>query len=238
MKNTNFKWDNKKIFLTHWKTVYWVAIHFCIKWTFQKNAIFCPKNTFLWQKWQFGPLARAGPGWCQGTFFSLIFFYLNSEGFVGGRWRRWWNSPLNIFNLAKKWTIFGRFKKNVVKKYWNPIHRVCVTQIHHDTWFLTQFFMKMPQFLVKTVIFIIFKNPHFLLFSGVLEVKLKFQDKFYVIFDHNKCPSSEKEDEKCNLRISYFHQIQPTYHLPNCLCVLRNIRSTHERVWSAFFYIL
>ena len=61
----------------------------------------------------------------------------------------------------------------------------------------------------KTLIFIIFKNPHFLLFSGVLEVKLKLQDKFYAIFDHNKCPSSEKEDEKCNLRISYFHQIQP-----------------------------
>ena len=142
-------------------------------------------------------------------FFPLIFFYLNSEGFVGGRWRRWWNSPLNIFNLAKKWTIFGRFEKNVVKKYWNPIHRVCVTQIHHDTWFLTQFFMKMPQFLVKTVIFIIFKNPHFLLFSGVLEVKLKFQDKFYNIIDYNKYPSSEKEDEKGIFRKSYFHQIQP-----------------------------
>ena len=67
-----------------------------------------------------------------------------------------------------------------------------------------------PSF-VKTVIFIIFKNPHFWLFSGVLEVKLKFVDKFYNIIDYNKCPSSEKEDEKCIFRKSYFHRIQPRH---------------------------
>ena len=27
--------------------------------------------------------------------------------------------------------------------------------------------------------------------------------------DHNKCPSSEKEHEKCIFRLSYFHRIQP-----------------------------
>ena len=42
-------------------------------------------------------------------------------------------------------------------------------------------------------------------------MKLKFQDKFYDIIDHNKCPSSEKQNQKCILRKSYFHQIQPTY---------------------------
>ena len=129
-------------------------------------------------------------------FFPLIFFYLNSEGFVGGRWRRWWNPPLNIFNFAKNWPFFKICKKKVVKSYWNPIHRVCLTQIHHYTYFFYLFFMKMPQFLLKTVIFITFKNPHFWLFSGVPEVKLKFRDKFYNIIDYNKCPSSEKEDEK------------------------------------------
>ena len=41
---------------------------------------------------------------------------------------------------------------------------------------------------------------------------MKFQDKFYDIFDHNKCPPSETEDEKCIFRKSYFHRIQPTYH--------------------------
>ena len=129
-------------------------------------------------------------------FFPLIFFYLNSEGFVGGRWRRWWNPPMNIFNSAKKGSFLEDMKKKVAKSYWNPIHRVSVTQIHHDTMFLIQFFVKMPQFLLKTVIYIIFKNPHFWLFSGVPEVKLKFRDKFYNIIDYNKCPSSEKEDEK------------------------------------------
>ena len=65
--------------------------------------------------------------------------------------------------------------------------------------------------LIKNCIFLFFKNPHFWLFFGVLKVKLKFQDQFYDIFDHNKCPSSEKEDENCILRQSYFHQIQPSY---------------------------
>ena len=29
--------------------------------------------------------------------------------------------------------------------------------------------------------------------------------------DHNKCPSSEKEDEKCIFRLSYFHRIEPMH---------------------------
>ena len=65
--------------------------------------------------------------------------------------------------------------------------------------------------LVKNCNFLFVKNPHFWLFSRVLEVKLKFQGKFYDIIDHNKCPSSEKENQKCILRKSYFHQIQPSY---------------------------
>ena len=86
-----------------------------------------------------------------------------------------------------------------------------VTQIHHDTLFFDPIFAKNIQILAENIHFSFVKIPHFWLFSGVLEVKLKLQDKFYAIFDHNKCPSSEKEDEKCNLRISYFHQIQPSY---------------------------
>ena len=45
-----------------------------------------------------------------------------------------------------------------------------------------------------------------------MEVKLKFQDKFYDIIDHNKCPSSEKSAKKCILRKSYFHHSEPTYN--------------------------
>ena len=55
VKNTNFFWDSKKIFLTYWTTVFWVTEHFRIKWTFWKNVIFCPKNAFFWQKWQYDP---------------------------------------------------------------------------------------------------------------------------------------------------------------------------------------
>ena len=105
-------------------------------------------------------------------------------------------TPNEHFQFSQKGIIFGRYEKKGAKSYWNPIHRVSVTQIHHDTMFLTQFFVKMPQFLLKTVIFIIFKNPNFWLFSGVPEVKLKFRDKSYNIIFYNKCPSSEKEDEK------------------------------------------
>ena len=129
-------------------------------------------------------------------FFSMVFFYLNSEGFVGGGWRRWWNPPQNIFNLAKNGPFLEDLKKKVSKSHWNHIHKVCVTQIHYVTWFLTPFLLKMPQFLLKTVISVSLKNPHFCLFPGVLHGKLKFQDKFYNIIDYNKCPSSEKEDEK------------------------------------------
>ena len=40
---------------------------------------------------------------------------------------------------------------------------------------------------------------------------MKFQDKFYDIIDHNKCPSSEKSAEKYILRSSYFHHSEPRY---------------------------
>ena len=51
---------------------------------------------------------------------------------------------------------------------------------------------------------------------------MKFQDKFYDIFDHNKCPPSEIEDENCIFRKSYFHRIQPTHE------ALLNIYRVHE----------
>ena len=144
-------------------------------------------------------------------FFPMVIFSLNPEGLFGARWRTWWNPPPNIFNLAKNRPFLEEFKKKVFKCDRNHIHKVYVTQIHHDTLFFDPIFAKNIQILAENIHFSFVKIPHFWLFSGVLEVKLKFQDKFYVIFDHNKCPSSEKEDEKCILRKSYFHQIQPRY---------------------------
>ena len=123
--------------------------------------------------------------------------------------------------------MFGRIKKKVFKCDRNHIHKVYVTQIHHDTLFFDPIFAKNIQILAENIHFSFVKIPHFWLFSGVLEVKLKLQDKFYAIFDHNKCPSSEKEDEKCNLRISYFHQIQPIHDLhPSSICLLTKSRIT------------
>ena len=75
VKNINFFWDNKKIFLTYWKTVFWVTEHFCIKWTFWKNAFFWPKNAFFWRKWQFDHLLSIAQRWCQGPFFWEVFLH-------------------------------------------------------------------------------------------------------------------------------------------------------------------
>ena len=183
VKNTNFFWDSKKKILTYWKTVFWVTEHFCRKWTFWKNIIFCQKNAFFGQTCQFDPLCRPLPTCSQGHNFRGVYFYLIPEGFIGGRWRRWWNPPLIIFNLARNGPFLEDLKKKVSKSDWNHIHKVYVTQIHHNTWFLTPFLLKNAQTYVKKGIFICFKNPHFCLFSWVLEVKLIFKDKFYDIID-------------------------------------------------------
>ena len=111
-------------------------------------------------------------------FFPLVFFYLNSKGFFGARWGTWWKPPLNIFNLAKNGPFLKDLRKKVSKSDWNHIHKLHVTQIHHNTWFLTTFLLKMPQFFQKNCNFPFFKNQLFWLFSWVLEVKLKFQNKF------------------------------------------------------------
>ena len=51
---------------------------------------------------------------------------------------------------------------------------------------------------------------------------MKFQDNIYDIRDHNKCSSSEKSDEKCILRKSYFRLSGPRYaffvYIPTYSC--------------------
>ena len=61
---------------------------------------------------------------------------------------------------------------------------------------LDHIFPENAPILVKNSNFPFFKNLHFWPFSGVLYVKLKFQDKLYDTINYNKCPSSEKEDDK------------------------------------------
>ena len=99
-------------------------------------------------------------------FVPLVFFYLNSKGFFGARWGTWWKPPLNIFNLAKNGPFLKDLRKKVSKSDWNHIDKVYVTQIHHNTWFLTTFLLKMPQFYKITVIFHFSKNNFFGCFLG------------------------------------------------------------------------
>ena len=89
---------------------------------------------------------------------------------------------------------------------------------------LDHLWAKNAMILAKNYNFPFFKNSHFWLFLGILEVKLKFQDKFYDIIDHNKCPSSENSAEKCILRKSYFHHSEPI-HSTSCYAELRMIMS-------------
>ena len=141
--------------------------------------------------------------------------------------------PFEHFQFSQKWAIFERFeKKKMSKSDWNHIHKLHDTQIHHNTWFLTTFLLKMPQFQQKNCNFTIFQKSFFWQLSWVLEVKLKFQNRFQDTFDHNKCPGSEREDQKCILRKSYFHQIQPNHaSLPyfgvklSCVCLMFSVSS-------------
>ena len=117
VKNTNLFWDSKKLFLTFWKTVFWVTEHFCIKWTFWKNVIFCPKNAFFWQKWQFDPLLRAAPRQCQGTFFSggnfTPIFEAKKVGTSGQKCPGHFDSS----QFSPKSAIFGGFEKKSFQKW-------------------------------------------------------------------------------------------------------------------------
>ena len=89
VKNTNFGLDNNKLILMHWKIVFWVNDHFCIKWTFFKNAVFCPKNAFYWKKWQLDLRWSTLERQCQGTFFQGVFCYLYLEGFYWASLGTW-----------------------------------------------------------------------------------------------------------------------------------------------------
>ena len=120
VKNINFGLAHKNSFLTHWKTVFWVTEHFCIKWTFWKSAFFCPKNAFFGKKWQFDPLARAGPHQCQGTFFSGGNF---TPIFKAKKLRKVEEKCPGHFDSSQfspKSAIFGGFEKKSFQKWLEP----------------------------------------------------------------------------------------------------------------------
>ena len=148
-------------------------------------------------------------------FFPLVSFYLNSEGFFIASYSTWWNPPLNIFNLAKNGPFLEDLKKKVSKSYWNHIHKVCVTQIHYVTWFLTLFLLKMPQFLLKSVIFVSFKNPHFCLFPLTIVWGYHRFDRGWCPHARYRCPHALPRPKKPNmLRKS---TVNPAYLKPTSL---------------------
>ena len=120
VKNTNFFWDSNKLFLTYWKTVFWVTEHFCIKWTFWKNVIFCLKNAFFGQKWQFDPLLSEAQRRCQWIFFlGGIFtpiFEAKKLGTVGQKCPGHFDSS----QFSPKSAIFGGFEKKSFQKWLEP----------------------------------------------------------------------------------------------------------------------
>ena len=155
VKNITFFWDGKKLFLTYWKTVFWVTEHFCRKWTFWKNVIFCPKNAFFWQKWQFDPLPRAAPRRGQWTFLykmnfskkclflpdvkELFFLEVILNQFLKRKNRALLSKNvqaiLTLLNLTQKVPFLEDLKKKVSESDWNQRHIVYVTQIHYYTLF-------------------------------------------------------------------------------------------------------
>ena len=71
--------SKKKFFLKHGDNLFLVTDEFWIKWIFQKNVIFCPKNAFFGEKLLFHLEHRNAPRRCQGTFFSGHIFTLFFE---------------------------------------------------------------------------------------------------------------------------------------------------------------
>ena len=90
VKNINFFCASKKLFLINWKTVFWVTEHFCIKWSFWKNAFFCPKNAFFWQKWPFDPrwsaVERVVAAMSRNFFWGGYFATYILKDFIGQGW--------------------------------------------------------------------------------------------------------------------------------------------------------
>ena len=132
--------------------------------------------------------------------------------------------PSKHCEFSQKWAIFGRLEKKSFQKWLEPnTFSVC----YPNTLLYIVFdhtFAENATILVKIRNFPFLKNPQFWLFSEVLEVKLKFQDKFYDIFDHNKCPSSEKEDQKCILWNHIFARF-------NLLMYVKRLKNKHFLWW-------
>ena len=135
-KNITFFWDNKKIFLPYWKTVFWVTEHFCIKWTFWKNVIFCPKNAFFFDKnGNLTPCPAQPRAEVKELFFREVILHQFLKRKNRALLSKNVQAILTLLNLAQKVPFLEDLKKKVSKSDWNQRHNAYVTQIHYYTWF-------------------------------------------------------------------------------------------------------
>ena len=167
----------KNCILDPWTFLY--KMNVLKKWFFlPKKWFFCPKNAFFRQKWQFDPLHRAAPRQWQRTLFLECnftpIFDAKKLGSVGQK------CPVHFSSLqfSPKSAIFGGFGKKGFQKWLEP--KTCCACYPNTLSYmvLDHLWVKNAIILAKNYNFPFVKNSHFYLFYGVLEVKLKFQDKF------------------------------------------------------------
>ena len=135
---------------------------------------------FFHKNWNIYPCSTFFHFDVKELFFPLIFFYLNSEGFVGGRWRRWWNPPMNIFNSAKNGPFLEDKKKKLPK----------VTGTLYIEWVLPKYIMiqcfwpnilwKCPNFCLKKWFLLFSKIYIFGCFLGFLRSNWNSETSFII----------------------------------------------------------
>ena len=146
VKNINFFWASKKLFLTYLKTVFRVTEHFSINELFEKMSFSARKMHFFDKNSNIYPSSPLFTCDVKELFFPMIISSLNSEGLFGARWRTWWNPPRNIFNLAKNRPCLEEFKKKF-SNVTGTIYIKCMLPKYimiHCFW--TTLLLKMSQF--------------------------------------------------------------------------------------------
>ena len=108
----------KKIFfLEYVYDVFLVTDEFWIKWIFQKNAIFCLKNAFFWEKWLFDPRCSALQRRCLRSFFlGHIFIQFFDEMKTGQDWAQYVRP---IFPLLPAHFLQFLVKRSLKNDFWH-----------------------------------------------------------------------------------------------------------------------
>ena len=113
VKNINFFWVSKKIFLKNCILGHWTFLY---KMNFFKKCHFLPEKCFFLTKNAIYTLVQPHPTLMSRNFFSIGIVLLKF-------WRICWRKvaemvkpPSEHFQFSQKWTIFGRFEKSFQKR--------------------------------------------------------------------------------------------------------------------------